>query len=110
MAARKQLEEEATFETIVRRYIHHVNTRLSPMILRGQSWVRVGPATKEEFEIEQVSLHKIRFHRVGSLARIATYEPGLVELRSGRFKHLVSEKELLTCWILVTGERDWLDH
>lgn len=107
MATRKQLEDETKFEAVVRRYVQHVNSRMSVAISRGQSWVRIAPPTADELKLEETNRKRIRFHRVGSLSRIGAYEPGLVELRSGRLSCWLSEFELLSHWVLVIGERDW---
>lgn len=105
---RRQLLDETLFQEVVQDYVKVVNSRLNPVISRGHSWVRVAPTTLEEFELEVTNPIRIRFHRVGSLVRIGDYEYGLVELRSSRFTFWISEKELLTCWIRVVSEREWI--
>lgn len=101
------MEREAAYEPAVRNLIRSVNTRLSQQPAAGQTWVRLRPPTEEELVDEKLNPRFVRFHRIGSAAKVTTALPDFVEIHSGGATTMIGVREFLESWVRLVSESEW---
>jgi hypothetical protein len=108
MNHRANLEREAAYEPAVRSLIRSVNSRMGVRPAVGQVWVRVRPPTEEEMVDERLNPRVfVRFHRIGSSAKVVSVLPDFVELQCAGETIMLGVVEFTDSWVRLIADGEW---